>query len=234
MTHSPRALPLRLGPEPPTQENSPVPTASPARGGKNPRSFRRGRGEDESTCIGQNHLFSTAEALGSPPGLASAPLKALRPLHSAAGGPRVTMSQVHWAPRGRTDGRRPSARASPGPPEPPPGRRKGARRRTVPKGCGVAGSVGEGRTPLRRRLLARICPTGGRTRAPAGSRARAPGGWAEAPAGFDPPTRSSPRGAASATTSRHLSQLGWQRSPRTDPGRRQRAPSYSAPGCSKD
>ncbi|CAI9158877.1 unnamed protein product [Rangifer tarandus platyrhynchus] len=46
--------------------------------------------------------------------------------------------------------------------------------------------------------------------------------------GLMPPAPRLPRGAALAPTPRHLSQLGWQRNPRTVPGQRARAPSYLA------
>lgn len=109
----------------------------------------------------------------------------------------------------------------------------GKERRGSPKGCPeeVRGRGLPGRRPH---------PSSGATSSPerqdegvGGKPGRGPRRLGRGSAqGLIPPGRGSPRGAALVPTPRHLSQLGWQRNPRTVPGQRERAPSYSTPRCS--
>lgn len=164
------------GPEPTDSGGLPS-SYTPCGSGENPRSIRRGRGEGESSCTGHNHLFSIAQHQGAHL------VSHLRTLQRSAA--RLSRTRWPWGDgvrsslgpgKGRNEEKCSSAQAFPETPLPPPGRREGVPRRAVRKRCGVAGPLGEGRTPAQApppRLR-------GRTRAWAGSRDAAPGGWAEA------------------------------------------------------
>lgn len=174
------------------------------------RRIQRGRGEDAPSCTRQNQRHQGAHLVWRPH---------LLPRSAATqgrGGPLrddVTSSPVKERTKGVSQ--RPSL---PMRPEPPPRRREGAPRRIVPKGCRVSGSLGEGRTPAQAPP-----PRPDSAQLEAGpARGREVGkGPQEAGlrlgADLTPPAPSSPRGAALAPNPRHLSQLGQQRSLRTDP-----------------
>lgn len=171
--------------------------------------------ETESSCPGQNH-FSPLQSIREPTWSGACTLyNAPPPTLPDVGGPRVKMSEVHWH-WGRTEVRRsvPESEHSWSCLELPPGRREGAPRKTARRGCVFAGSLGEDRTPAQApppRLDSAQLEAGPRRGREA--RTRAPRGWAEAQ------RRVSSRhfGAVLSPTPRHLSQLAWQRSPRSDP-----------------
>lgn len=94
---------------------------------------------------------------------------------------------------------------------------------------GVAGSLGQGRTqtqaPPLRLDSAQLEAGPGRGGKPGRGPRRLGRDSAQ---GLMPPAPGLRRGAALAPIPRHLSQLGWQRNPRTIPGQRERGPSYLA------
>ncbi|KAM7093089.1 uncharacterized protein WM277_025432 [Molossus nigricans] len=140
--------------------------------------LERGRGEDEPSRTRQNHLFSAAEAPGSPPGLASVLLTVLRCDTRTRGpwGDDVISSPVKERTKGGVS-QRPSLRHEGG---------KGCAE-DRPEGAGGAGAPGREPHPGSGAASSpRLCPAGGRTRARARSRDGAPGGWAEAQRRSDP------------------------------------------------
>lgn len=108
----------------------------------------------------------------------------------------------------------------------PPTRRRRARapRSIVAKGRGVAGSPGAGRTPAQ---APPPRPDGPAGRQDAGAGGKPGRGPPETARSFGQPGGRR-QGPAAASTPRHLSQRGWQRSPKADPHGRARAPNFRA------
>ncbi|XP_042768016.1 uncharacterized protein LOC122204551 [Panthera leo] len=138
---------------------------------KNPRSILRGRGEDESQCAVQNHLFSTAEVPGAPRSCICTPYNAPPP---TLGRRWPQDKDVRTSLGPGKDGSEEEClnpRAFPSPPEPPPGRKVSAedrpeevRGRGLPESGPHPGS-GAVSSP-------RLSPAGGLTLARAGRRDR--------------------------------------------------------------
>lgn len=164
-----------------------------------------------------------AEAPGSPPGLAPAPLTPLCGDPGARGPLRDDVISSPVKERTKGVSQRPSLPTRAGA-SATKERRGSAKDR--PKGVQGLGLPGRRPHPGSGAASSpRLCPAGGRTRA----RGREVGkGPQEAGlrlgADLTPPAPSSPRGAALAPNPRHLSQLGQQRSLRTEPRWRERAP----------